>query len=924
MKKFLFLLLSAIGFSFGMKAQIVTTQPAIVQQSSAPITVTFHADRGNKALAGLAQNVAVYAHTGVILEGSDQWTNAPAWLDNSAKYKLTYIGPDTYTLTIPDINTYYGLTSGQKVSKLAFVFRNATGTKEGKTASGGDIFIDVAAEGFGIELTSSAEGNVIDKSTEVTLILNSTAPATLSIYKNSTSSTPLTSSSNATSISYTVNIDDEGTTNFIGVGNDGTTTRTSQLSFFVTPAPVSENYPGGVPKMGPVENPDGSVTFCIGAPGKKSVQLIGGWNDYAFTAAQTMKYQDYQGNRYFWTTVPGLKTGKDYPYYFLVDNSVAVGDPYARLVLDPWNDKYIPASVFPDMPEYPSALVDQVPLAVYNSAASSAYRWQNDNFKRPEQSDLIIYELLVRDFTGTENKANAEGTLAGVREKLDYLQQLGVNAIEFLPIMEFNGNNSWGYNTNFYFAPDKAYGTPDDYKALFDEIHGRGMAVILDIVFNQTDGLHPWYQMYPIASNPFYNGAAPHAYSVLNDWNQDNPLVQQQFKDALQYWLKEYHVDGFRFDLVKGLGSNQSYGATYNATNNTWSGVTDAKTNAYNASRVARMKELHDAMRLVDPDAYFINENLAGAEEENQMAQDGETNWANINDAAAQFVMGYSSDSNLNRFYAPLDSRTWGSTVSYAESHDEERIAYKVKQYGATGIKNNSTMTMRRLGSLAAMMLMTPGSHMIWQFEELGADQTTKNADGGNNTDPKKVVWNLLNRANNAGLMQSYRELCWLKRDNPDLFKEGVATTVTCNSTNWAGGRFITLNNGKSALYLVVNPNVSATATLTLQGVSANADLQLMSASYGVTPTRNGNRVTLAPGAYAIYGTQDLLDVEQIEVDSAPAQVTVENGEIKVTGDYHSLRIYNLSGVQVSPAQTLPSGIYFVEVDGNVTKVLVR
>ena len=91
------------------------------------------------------------------------------------------------------------------------------------------------------------------------------------------------------------------------------------------------------------------------------------------------------------------------------------------------------------------------------------------------------------------------------------------------------------------------------------------MAVILDIVFNQTDGLHPWYQMYPIASNTFYNGSAPHAYSVLNDWNQDNPLVQQQFKDALKYWLEAYHVDGFRFDLVKGLGSNQSYGATYNA-----------------------------------------------------------------------------------------------------------------------------------------------------------------------------------------------------------------------------------------------------------------------------------------------------------------------------------------------------------------------
>ena len=345
------------------------------------------------------------------------------------------------------------------------------------------------------------------------------------------------------------------------------------------------------------------------------------------------------------------------------------------------------------------------------------------DFKGVDQSHLIIYELLIRDFTGTEGEARGEGTIEGVMSKLDYLKGLGVNAIELLPIMEFNGNNSWGYNTNFYFAPDKAYGTPDDYRRLIDAIHQKGMAVILDIVFNQSDGLHPWYQLYDIASNPFYNGTAPHAYSVLNDWNQDNPLVQQQFKDALKYWLTAYNVDGFRFDLVKGLGSNQSYDATYNSFNNTWSGVTDEKTNAYNASRVARMKELHDAMREVKPDAYFINENLAGAQEENDMAKDGEINWANINHASCQMAMGYQSGADLNRFYAVDDQRTWGSTVSYAESHDEERMAYVVVNSTTTpsGIRNSTELSMRRLGCVGAMMLMTPGSHMIWQFKRLVA-----------------------------------------------------------------------------------------------------------------------------------------------------------------------------------------------------------
>jgi len=163
---------------------------------------------------------------------------------------------------------------------------------------------------------------------------------------------------------------------------------------------------------------------------------------------------------------------------------------------------------------------------------------------------------------------------------------------------------------------------------------------------------------------------------VLNDWNQDNPLVQQQWKDALKYWMTVYKVDGFRFDLVKGLGNNDSYGNTYNPATNMWGTPSDANTNRFNATRVARMKELHAAMKEVNPDAYFINENLAGAQEENDMAADGEINWANINTESRQFAMGYSSNSSLNRFYAPLDSRTWGSTVSYAESHDEERMAY--------------------------------------------------------------------------------------------------------------------------------------------------------------------------------------------------------------------------------------------------------
>lgn len=926
MKNF-YLVVKAVAFMFVFPciaaAQIVTTSPAIVQRSTAPITITFHADQGNKGLMGLAASSPVYAHTGVILRGSESWSNAPSWLDNAAKYKLTYVSANTWQLTIPSINEYYGLADQSDVARLAFVFRNATGTKEGKTASGGDIFIDVAPDGYAMTLEASPSSKLISAPTPVTFTVNTTAPSEISLYAGSVDSTPIATANNATALTKTYTVSAPGNTRILAKAVSGSETITRELEFCLVGNSPAAPYPGGVPQMGPVANNDGSVTFCVAAPGKKSAMIVGSWNDYAYDAGQLMNYQDCDGQRYFWITVPEIADGNQYIYYFIIDNDIEVGDPYARLVLDPWNDKYISPTVYPNLPAYPSAVVESVPVAVYSSKINE-YDWQVKDFKGVDQSDLIIYELLIRDFTGTEGKSNGDGTVAGVMSKLDYLKDLGVNAIEFLPIMEFNGNNSWGYNTNFYFAPDKAYGTPDDYKALFDAIHSRGMAVILDIVFNQSDGLHPWYKMYPIESNPFYNGTAPHAYSVLNDWNQDNPLVQQQFKDALKYWMNEYHVDGFRFDLVKGLGSNASYKATYNASTNTWTGVTDAKTNAYNASRVARMKELHTAMREINPDAYFINENLAGAQEENEMALDQEINWANVNEASCQFAMGYQSNSNMNRFYAPLDSRAWGSTVSYAESHDEERMAYKISKYGAAGVKGNVEMSMRRLGSAAAQMLMAPGAHMIWQFQEFGASETTKDASGGNNTAPKKVVWNMLNNPINNGLLQSYRELCALRKDNPDLFKQDVSTTIACNAANWSNGRYITLAQGDKSLFLVINPNVSGNKTIPLYGAVSGIEYKLMSSSYNVTPLLTGTSVTLPAGAYAIYGTKNLTDAPVVEVDGANPLVYADGDMIRIAGEFSDVKACTLQGISIDISRPQSKGIYLVEVDGHITKVAVR
>ena len=895
-------------------ADVVTTDPSPIQLSSKDVVVYFHADRGTAGLKGQPASAQIYAHTGVITDKSasnSDWKYAPNWGDNSAKYKLEYVSTDLWKLSIGDIRSYYGVPEGETPTRLAFVFRTGDCSKEGKDDGGADIFADIAEEGYQVTLTSDLQGLVVDpQHTSVTFTVSATSASTLTLSVNGRE---IKSEQNVTSMKVPYTFTDRGNYTVTAKGVHGSQTQTVEAVYCYPKSSAQADYPGGVPKMGAVRNADGTVTFCLAAPQKQSVILIPSWDGYQAVDKNVMSYQDYQGQRYFWVTVSGLDPDKQYPYFYLVDGTTKVGDPYARLVLDPYNDKYISSEVFPNLIPYPTDL-GNVMLAVYHENINK-YDWQVKEFKSPRNQDLVIYELLLRDVTGTEGAANGNGTLRQAIEKFDYLKELGVNAIELMPIQEFNGNNSWGYNTNFYFAPDKAYGTPDDYKEFIDLCHKNGIAVILDLVFNQSDGLHPWYQMYPIDSNPFYNKTAPHQYSVLNDWRQDNPLVEQQWMDVVKYWMTEYKVDGYRFDLVKGLGDNSSY---------------TAGTDSYNATRVARMKRLHEAMRQVNPDAYFINENLAQAKEENEMAGDGQLNWANVNNAACQFAMGYSSDCNMNRFNAERDSRTWGSTVSYAESHDEERMGYKQSQWGVSGVKGNNEVSKRRIGSMHAQMILSPGAHMIWQFSELGNAQTTKNSSG-NDTSPKRVEWNVLNDDDTRGLYENVRDLIHIRTMNADLFERDALKAMNFAASNWAYGRNMVYQKDGKVLILVVNPEVTGDKSVNLSEYftdKSNDSYYLASASYNTAPTFDASTgiITVPANSYAVIVSKNVSGIDGVIGDDFGAvknEVYAVGSDIVINGEYTTAAAYSTSGARV-PMTGLTPGVYIVTVDGRSHKVAVR
>lgn len=930
MKKHLYLLLLALFATIGAKAQMFTTSPSPLQNSSKDVVITFKDSKSDSKSQGKLMTLTtdLYAHIGVYTTASpSEWKNAPKWGTNTAKYTFKYISANTWKLTIGDLRQYFNITDpAERITKVCIIARNAASTIQTS-----DQFIDVMEDGFAALLTNDAEATVLTAAKTINFTLSTTQAAKLSIViTKDGSQVAKKDAANATTLSLGYNFAAKGAYTVTATANNGKETITKTASILFMSASPAATYPGGVPKMGPVAQSNGDVIFCLAAPQKSSVLLVPSWDDYQTLDKNVMSYQDYGGNRYFWIRVKGLDPNKQYPYYFIVDGTISVGDPYAKLVLDCYSDKWLPDNVYPNRPRYPYDKVDNTMLAVYHGNQDK-YNWKVKNFDIPEPSKLVIYEMLFRDFTGdgTDQDGKFFGTIRGAIKKFQYFLDLGVNAIELMPVMEFNGNNSWGYNTNFYMALDKAYGSPDDLKEFIDLCHQHDIAVILDIVFNQSDGLHPWYQMYDIASNPFYNKTAPHNWSVLNDWKQENALVQQQWKDAIAYWMTQYKVDGFRFDLVKGLGSGATSGAY-------------GSTDGYNAKRIENMKKIHTYITAVNPKGIHINEFLGDSKEEVEYGKDGQYNWNNQSWLSGAYAAGLPNIAEKLAYYSTSAcGRDGRSNISYAESHDEERLGYHQLNTKATWEKNNTKYTnkmskaslkdrMSRLGAVAVHLLMTKdATPMIWQFGELGADQTTKEAGGGNDTSPKKVIWDYYNQPSRKVLFDTYSKMIGLRRANPELFSDNNATfTYSSNSTNLVGAYWMRIKNGSKDVIAFINAD-PATAKKVLLREDMTSKYKLLTASEGFSPsipTGTGNRYLEIPAnGYAVFQSPSTTDTDDIYNDGFASDVNIYGGEgrVIVEGAYNSLKVYDLQGRAYNNSD-LREGVYIVNVDGQTAKVMVR
>jgi pullulanase/glycogen debranching enzyme len=737
--------------------------------------------------------------------------------------------------------TYYGLTDAQatSVNKMGMVFRNATGAQEMKGNGCNDFTFNVGS----FQLTLNTPSNsitVLNSGQNLPINATTSLAANFTLKANGSS---INQKTNLTTYSFTPTIT-QNTTFVLEATNNGET-KTTTFKAIIKPTNVEAAVPEGMKdglNLDPTDNTKATLVFY--APNKEFIHVIGSFNDWEISNASLLK-KDTAKNR-FWIELTGLSPQTDYTYQYIINADIRVADPYSTVVLTENNDQYINATTYPNLPSYPAGKTNHSVTLLRTGDAS--YAWQNTNFQKPKKTDLVIYELLIRDF-------DALHSFDAVKNRLNYLQELGVNAIEFMPVNEFDGNESWGYNPSFHMALDKYYGNITSFKQLIDECHKRGIAVILDVVYNHASGQNPYYRMWNTdnggyggqasADSPFFNQTATHSYSVFNDLNHSKQATKDYVKRVSQYWIDEFKIDGFRWDLTKGF--------TQNCTAND-----EGCTGSYQADRVAILKGYADNQWEIDSNFYVIFEHLGGDQEEKEWVNyrlsegKGIMLWGNQNYNYRQAAAGNTSQSNFSN--VSYKNRNWPvpANISYMESHDEERLMVESLTVGkATSTYNIKTLAiaLKRQELAGTFYFTVPGPKMIWQFGELGYDY---NIDYNGRIGNKPIKWDYFEVQSRKNVYNTWSKLIQLKLKY-DIF-ETLDFTIDLENTN--GLKKIQLTSTAAADIQYIN--IIGNFGITTQNI--NPVFQKIGTWYDVlnnnetiNVSNTNSLISLAPGEFKIY-----------------------------------------------------------------------
>jgi 1,4-alpha-glucan branching enzyme len=952
MKKF-YLSLLFLSFALVSFTQVtIAPNPFEVGES---IIVTLNVNSSATDCNGLNNPSKVYMHSG-IGDGSNAFGFSVVgnWGQDDGVGEMTNQGSGIFTITIVP-ETYYSLTPNQAANAvlMGIVFRNADGTQELKASGCNDFIFEVGT--FQVSLNAPSSNTTIITSGEDLNInainIGGDASYTLSANGAVIDTNTSTSDYSFTDTNITENKNYELVTVLAG------TTITKSFSVLLDPgsnlAVMPTDYQDGITYL------DGNTAVLVlYATGKDFVYLTGSFNNYKPTLAYAMKKDPTRNNK-FWLELSGLTPGQIETYqYWVVDKTpvansptlVKVADPYSTLVLSPFDDGFISDVSYPNLPSYPLGQEREVTVL---QTGQTPYDWQITDFNKPKKEDLIIYEVLVRDFDTNRNYDD-------IINKIDYFKNLNINAIELMPVMEFEGNESWGYNTSFHMALDKFYGTEEKFKELVDVCHQNGIAVILDIAFNHAFGRNPMVRMWmndpdgdgwggPSSENPYFNETALHSYSVGSDFNHSNPRTNDFVKRTVKHWIEEFNIDGFRWDLTKGF--------TQNCTAND-----EGCTNGYQQDRINVLKEYADYSWSLDEDHFVIFEHLGSENEEKEWANyrytegKGILMWGKMTDPYNELTMGQNGNKNINGIGHNSRSQFNGPrVVGYPESHDEERLMFKNLEFGNTSNTSHNVQDLNtalsRMSALAAVSVMVPGPKMIWHFGELGMDNsifTCNNGtvnlpgDGDGNGDCKldtkpQPQWtdNWIADALRGQIYNDWSRLHALKI-NEAVF-EGDYTIISGDLTPRIDVFDASIPN--SALKNVI---IFANFDVTTESVDTNFPagvtstwFDLMDPSGNTTVSNSTTSISIPAGQFRILGNQqaEALSIDEeafLEFSIYPNPTTTS---FNLNTNVSDIEVYDLSGKLVKffkgnfnrtdtfDISSLHTGMYIVKVENSNNQI---
>ena len=467
-----------------------------------------------------------------------------------------------------------------------------------------------------------------------------------------------------------------------------------------------------------------SIEFQLFAPYNEGVSLVGSFNDWQETPLE-------KGDDGIYRTHIDLEDGT-YHYKFRIQSKSWFFEP------NEWVD-----IVDPYATDIDDATQNGVVRIKGGERIVDTYVWQHDDHPLPADHELVIYELHVGDFSGGEDDPHERGNYKNVIEKLDYLNDLGINAIEMMPIKEYPGDHSWGYNPRYFFATESSYGSSADLKHLIDECHGRGIRVIMDGIYNHSESSSPltqidhdyWYYHDP--KDPDNNWGPEFNYEHYDD-NLDTFPARRFVGDNVRFWINEYHIDGIRYDAARQI---DNYDFMH------WIVAETKKVGGekpfYNIAE--HIPETPDLVGLEGPMDACWHESFYHT--------------------VLAHICGDSF--NLEELKNVLDGKRQGflgktDVINFCTNHDHNHL---MAELGNRNILDEAAFKRVKLGMVLLFTAM--GVPMLWMGEEFG-EYKSKTIEAA------KIDWTLFSSDLNQSLFVYCKGLIALRRDNPAVQTENI------------------------------------------------------------------------------------------------------------------------------------------------------